>query len=38
MRARHQLDDQSLTLYVLQVTLEKANTNDSSQGWIFCTP
>jgi len=34
--ARHMLDNQSLMLYILQVTLEKADGNNSSQGWIFC--
>ena len=33
---RHVLNKQSLTLHILQVTLQKANDNDAGQGWIFC--
>lgn len=33
---RHVLNKQSLTLHILQVTLQKVNNSDPSQGWIFC--
>jgi hypothetical protein len=33
---RHSLDRRELMHHFLQVTLQKTDGNDSSQGWIFC--